>query len=351
MRRTYFNSILFALLVAVFALGGYAQAKETVTLRFATFLPPKDVIPGVLNEWAQELKTRSDGRIRVVFYHSQSLVKIPEMLDAVSSGTADMAFLNTVPFPDRLPLSQIMGMPLMLFSTSEDAAQVWWALYQKYPELQQEYTKTGMKAIFVGMPGPNQIEGRVPIKTLEDLKGLKAAVETREESKAFSLFGAAPVTQEGSEKYTSMERGVVETSTQNYNGSKIWKTYQIAGSFTENVDISYRVCPIVINLKKYNAMPEDLRKIFDELNDGKYWSARCGQANDKSNEQSKKELIAYHEKHKNPGIYVLPDAEKEKLRKLAMPINEEWIKEMEEKGLPGKAMFEDVQKMAAEHTF
>lgn len=351
MGRKYLNSILLVVLLTVFAMAGSVQAKGSVTLRFATFLPPRDVLSDVLNDWAQELKKRSDGKIRVVFYHSQSLVKIPEMLDAVMAGTADMAYLNTVPFPDRLPLTQIMGMPLMLFSKSEEATQVWWALYQKYPELQQEYASLGMKALFVGMPGPNQIEGRVPVKTLEDLKGLKAAVETREESKAFSLFGAAPVTLMASDKYTAMERGVVETSTQDYNGSIIWKTHQIAGSFTENVDISFRVNPVVINLKTYNSMPEDLRKIFDELNDGKYWSTQLGEASDKSNEKCKIELMAYHKKHNNDGIYVFPDAEKEKLRKLAMPINEAWIKEMEAKGLPGKAMFEDVQKMAADGSF
>jgi DNA-binding transcriptional ArsR family regulator len=35
------------------------------------------------------------------------------------------------------------------------------------------------------MPGPNQIEGNKQIKTSDDIKGLKAAVDTREEVEAF----------------------------------------------------------------------------------------------------------------------------------------------------------------------
>jgi TRAP-type transport system periplasmic protein len=321
---------------------------ETIELRFSTFIPPADVLAVTMENWAKDLEEQTDGRIEVTFFHSGSLASVPESLDAVSSGTADIAMLNTVPFPDRLPLSQVMGMPLMLFNSSEDAALAWWTLYNKYPEMQAEYTDKGIKVLWITMPGPNHIEGNKEIKTLDDLKGLKVGTETREEAKAFELFGASPVTVAGGEKYTSLERNVIDSSGQNFNGSRIWKTYQVATSFTENVDISFRVCPIAINLESYNNLPEDLKAIFDEATDGEAVSRISGQGNDNANAEAREIVDAYHKEHGNPGIYRLPDEEKAKLRELAMPINEEWVAEMEAKGLPGQAIFDDIQAMGAQ---
>ena len=302
-----------------------------------------------MGEWAKELEQRTDGRVKVSFFHAQSLVKMPELLDAVAAGTADMAFLNAGVSPDRLPLSQIMGLPVMLFGTSSQASQVWWALHNKYPAHQDEYIKAGVKVLWFQMPGPNQIEGKKEIKTLDDLKGLKAAVDTREELEAFQIFGAVPVISPGGDKYISLERNVVDTSTQNYNGSKTWKTYQVTSCITENVDISYRICPTIINLDTYNSMPEDIKKIFDEVSNGETWTKRAAQAYDESDAKCRSEIEEYHKAQGNPGIYRLPDDEKAKWRELTMPINDAWVSGVEAKGLPGKAMLADVQALAEQY--
>jgi TRAP-type transport system periplasmic protein len=321
---------------------------EIVELRFSTFVPPADALAIMMEEWAKNVEEETDGRIKITFYHSESLASVPETLDAVTSGTADIAMLNTVPFPDRLPLTQVMAMPLMLFNSSEDAAHVWWTLYTKYPEMQAEYTDKGIKVLWTNMPGPNDIEGNKEIKTLDDLKGLKVGTETREEAKAFELFGASPVTLVAGETYTSLERNVIDASGQNFNSSRIWKTYQIAPFFTENVDISFRVAPVVMNLDSYNNLPQDLKTIFDEVTDGEAMSRLSGQRHDEANAEARDIIEAYHKEQGNPGIYRLPDEEKAKLRELAMPINEEWVAEMESKGLPGQAIFDDIQAMGAQ---
>ena len=73
-----------------------------------------------------------------------------------------------------------------------------------------------------------------------------------------------------------------------------------------------------------------------------------GQGNDNANAEAREIVDAYHKEQGNPGIYRLPDDEKAKLRELAMPINEEWVAEMETKGLPGQAILDDIQAMGAQ---
>jgi TRAP-type transport system periplasmic protein len=364
--------ILAALLIGVMALGGCSGEKSTTTpsaavtttalstpapttagktieLRFATFIPPTDVYAVALGEWAKELEQRTNGQVKVTFYHGQSLLKVPEMLDGVASGTADMAFMFAGAYPDRLPLSQIMSLPTMIFQTSSQSCQTWWALNTKYKEHQDEYTKAGVKALWFQMPGPNQIEGNIKIEAIKDLNGVKIAVDVREELEAFKLLGAVPVIVAGGDKYVSLQTNVVTASTQNFNGSKTWKTFEVTKYVTENVDISYRNCPTVINLNTYNSFPADIKKIFDELSDGAARSKRAAEAYDQSNTRIRKEVEDYHVAAGRPAIFKLPDSEKTKWRGMIQPVIDTWVKGVEAKGLPGKAMMADLETFAQQY--
>lgn len=329
--------------------GGEPKSEGPIELRFATFIPPTDVYAVNLETWAKELEQRTNGKVKVTFFHGQSLLKVPEMLDGVAAGTADMAFMFSGAFPDRLPLSQIMGLPTMLFGTSTQASQVWWELHKKYKEHQEEYTKAGVKALWFQMPGPNQIEGNTRIETLADMNGLKIAVDVREELEAFKLLGAVPITVPGGEKYVSLQTNVVSSSTQNFNGSNTWKTYEVTKYITENVDISYRICPTIINLDTYNKMPSDIKKIFDDLSDGATMSKLMAEAYDKSNNSYRTQLNAYHQSKGNPPIYRLPDTEKAKWRDMIKPVIDTWVSGVEAKGLPGKNMLADLKTLAEKY--
>jgi TRAP-type transport system periplasmic protein len=372
--RSYIYIILTVVLIGIIALtgcGGTAQSPtttpatttattsspatttsasgNTIELRFATFIPPTDVYAVILGNWAKELEQRTNGRVKVTFYHGQALLKVPEMLDGVASGTADMAFMFAGAFPDRLPLSQVMGLPTMQFQTSSQSSQTWWALHNKYKEHQDEYTKAGVKVLWFQMPGPNQIEGNVKIETLKDLNGVKIAVDVREELEAFKLLGAVPVIVAGGDKYVSLQTNVVTASTQNFNGSNTWKTFEVTKYITENVDISYRNCPTIINLKTYNSLPEDIKKIFDEVSDGASWTKRAAQAYDESNAKFRKQVEDYHVSKGNPAIFRLPDSEKANWRQMIQPVIDTWANGVEAKGLPGKAMLADLETFAQQY--
>ena len=352
MRKTI-GIILAVLLVGTIAISGCGEpgptAEEPLELRFATFIPPTDVYAVNLENWAKELEERTDGKVKVTFFHGQSLLKVPELLDGVAAGTADMAFMFAGVYPDRLPLSQVMGLPTMIFETSSQACQTWWALYSKYEEHQDEYTEAGVKVLWFQMPGPNQIEGNTMVESLEDMDGLKIAVDVREELAAFQLLGAVPIIVAGGEKFVSLETNVVSSSTQNFNGSNTWKTYEVTRYITENVDISYRICPTIINIDTYNSMPKDIKKIFDELSDGAVMSKRLAEAYDESNAKYRQEVEDYHLAQGDPAIYRLPDDEKAKWRDMIQPVIDEWVSGVEAQGLPGADMLADLKAFAEQY--
>jgi 23S rRNA A1618 N6-methylase RlmF len=60
------------------------------------------------------------------------------------------------------------------------------------------------------------------------------------------------------------------------------------------------------------------------------------------------EMKKYDAKVGNPPFYVLPDDEKQRWLEKVLPVRDQWVNEMEKKGLPGKAMLEDLIKFAAQ---
>ena len=74
---------------------------------------------------------------------------------------------------------------------------------------------------------------------------------------------------------------------------------------------------VVMNLQKWNSLPADVKKIFDEL--GPKWTIVHGKIWDSFDEEG----LAYARKHGNEMID-LPDAEKVKWKKAVQPIIDEY---------------------------
>ena len=100
-RNFYIFAVLLVFIIAFTGCGAGLSpaAGSPIELRFATFIPPTDVYAVNLGNWAEELEQRTNGRVKVTFYHGQSLLKVPEILDGVAAGTADMAFSFSGVYP------------------------------------------------------------------------------------------------------------------------------------------------------------------------------------------------------------------------------------------------------------
>ena len=361
MKRIIFITCTVLLLSAII-LGGCAQPApepgpapgpppapaQPIELRFATFIPPFDSYAEEQGAWGKRLEEATNGRIKVAYYHAESLVKMPDLLDAVSAGTADFAMIDSNLYPERLPLSAIITLP-MLFKNAIQAAQTMWALYEKYPEFKGEYENNGVKIIWCQNPGPTHLAGNKPMTTLEELKGIKLAVVTPYEAMSATALEMVPVSMGPTEMYTSVERGVVDAVSGDFNQNFIWKIFEITKYRTDNVDITQRVAPVIMNIETYESLPADLKGIFNDVTDGMALSKSINEAHEGFDAFTSGEIKKYDEQVGNPPFYVLPADEKQKWLEKCLPVRDTFIKEMEAKGLPASAMLEDLIKLAEQY--
>ena len=314
---------------------------------FASFIPPFDVYATEAENWAKGLEEATDGRLKITCYFAESFVKMPGLPDAVSAGTAQLAQAYTGGLPGRFPLGQVFNL-VMIFDSPSQAGQTAIALINKYKEFQDEYYPT--KVVWYQCPGPsNLFTTKVPVHTMEDLKGLKIASVGAYEIKAYELLGATPLMIFVAEVYHALETGVSDGNSTDHNGQWISKNQEVTKYRTDNINMSMFTFPTLMNIEAYNNLPGDIRGIFDELTDPAEFSRRINKEWEEFANGSAAKIKEFDKKVGNPEWYVLPEAERERWKEVVWPVNEEWASQMEAKGLPGKAVLADAIAFAEQY--
>ena len=117
-------------------------------------------------------------------------------------------------------------------------------------------------------------------------------------------------------------------------------SFKIAEVLKYHVASGLYVAPLftLMNQKKYDSLPADLRKIIDD-HSGSWGAEFTGTVWDKN------EFVGIEAIKKAGGtIYTLPAEERQRWAAKLKPIEEDWVKSMEAKGLPGRQLLQDLRE-------
>ncbi len=269
----------------------------------------------------------------------------PDHYDLCTSGTADI--VNFVPefTPGVFPLTSSYALPL-IFPSSEITAGAFWQFHKKYTATSE---LKDVKLLAVSPTAPHQLlTNKVHVKTLEDLKGLKIIVTAPVQTKIVEKLGATPVFMPEGEVYTSLERGLADGRLHQWDGAVVWKGMEVTKYRTGNANLALDVMHIAMNRDSWNSLPPDIQDIITGAT-GLLWSRHLGMVFDRANNANLLVLQEYDKKVGNPDIYWLPDDERQRWVEAVTPIWDEWVQEMEGKGLPGKAALEDLKAWVVQY--
>ncbi|WP_089229751.1 TRAP transporter substrate-binding protein DctP [Tistlia consotensis] len=199
-----------ALAVAAGLPSGHAQAAER-SFRMATGWAGGPLMEIGAKAFAKNVAELSNGRLEVQVFPGGTLGPALKVSETVQQGIADMG--HTWPGYDwgADPTAVLFGGYAGSFDTEH---MLHWLYRGGGNELWAEWRKE--KFNLVAMPlfirtAEAFLHSRKPVRTLEDLKGLKlrTAGAWLEISKE---MGAAPVTTPGGEVYTALERGTIDAT-------------------------------------------------------------------------------------------------------------------------------------------
>ena len=287
---------------------------------------------------AREIEEATGGRVKITIFPAGALGKAADQYDMALHGTADITQGIQGFTEGRFPLTSVVELPF-LFPTglsAEKANRAVWELYEAVPELQAEYGDVKVLAIFVNEPG--NIYTHKPIHTIDDFKGMKIRSPMAIAASMLDALGASPITMPTGELYLSLDKGVVDGTLFNTANMNDWRLWEVVDYYTQ-ASFYNLAWFSVMNLDSWNALPKDIQKIIDEhygLNGG----VTVGRGFDK--DYVKNVEIA---KQMGVEIYYLPDEEREKWQEATKCVYDDWVADMEARGLPGRKVLDEAQRL------
>ena len=322
------------------------KAVKVIELTIANQHPGEFPMNRVINEsWGRWLERESGGRVKLTILPSETAAKAADIFDAARTGIVDIGCQMLAMSPGRFPLNEVVELPL-IFSSSRAAALTHMALYEKYPELRDEFK--GVKVLGFHFNGPAQIHTlKKPIRTLADWGGQVMVGWGPYAAEIIKALGGTPEMIGPPELYDALAKKVVDGNCVEWEGQHLWHYDDVAKYSTE---ANLYITPFVhvMNQGKYNRLPPDIQALFTGDHAALVHELH-GYNFDKDDAEYKKLIHENYLKSGAEGIYILPEAERIKWVEAIKPVRESWVKDMVAKGAPAKAILEDALRLAKEY--
>ncbi|GIX15339.1 MAG: C4-dicarboxylate ABC transporter [Paracoccaceae bacterium] len=328
-----------AALAAAAALAAGTASAETFHLKVATYVTPLHGMSKWLESWAASLREASGGRLEFEILHGAQMGPPPRYYDIARNRQADITWILHGATPGRFPLTEVSNMPF-LFCSAEQATRV-----VNHPRLREAFTDAehrGVEVLMVFAHPPGQIhmaEGAV--RRLEDFAGKAIRPASTAVGKLIAELGGRPVGLPPTEMAEGLQKRTIDGVMIDFGGSGI--AFQLGPHLASatKIDAYISTFALVMNPDSMAALPEDLRKLIrDSVKDrdteiGALWDA-IATAGRKVLEKDGVEILTME-----------PD-ELARLRAVGDRVTEGYLAELDEKGLPGREVYQLIRELIAE---
>jgi TRAP-type C4-dicarboxylate transport system substrate-binding protein len=314
-------------------------AHAQIKLSYANF-PPAPTFPCVqMERWKTEVEKRTAGKVKVDTYPGSTLLNPKNMFDGVIAGTADIGNLATSYQPGAFPVVEAVDLPLG-WPNATVASVTLWDIVDKYKP--KEFEKVKVLTMFTCPPA--NIMAMKPVRSLADIKGYELRASGTG-AKILELLGAAPVAMPQSDVPEALQKGVIKGNVSSLEVLKDFKYAEYCRFVTGNVNLFVVSFAVVMNQAKWNALPDDVKKVFDDLRkEQAIWTGQYVDNHVNSALKWSKDTF------KDFQMIDLPKEELSRWYALLKPMTDKYLRDYEAKGLPTKAILSDVMTLKEKYT-
>jgi TRAP-type C4-dicarboxylate transport system substrate-binding protein len=340
-----FMVFLFRLFFCLsFMIAGLLQsvfAEDTITIRCGWGFP-MDSPFGISHKiWADKIEKDSNGRIKMEHYWSGSLINMRDSYDELKRGVADVCEVTGNYVKEGFPIEKAMSLLFYGITANADEAHIIYTkLCDKYPEIMEEWSEVKPVAFF-SPPASDLLTTKTPVRKAEDIRGLTLKT-TGDLTRVINALGGQGAAVPLSETYMAMQKGTIDGV---LSSAEAVKTFRFAEVIKYCAILNMPLWPsphVVMNLDKYNSLPPDIKKIFDDNID--FYSKTIA-------EQLRIVCKAGFDLAKEKGIeiIVLPKEELQKIYNATEQVVMEQAKRIDKMGLPGTKIAKDAIALKKEY--
>ncbi|MBT6094458.1 MAG: TRAP transporter substrate-binding protein [Rhodospirillaceae bacterium] len=326
-------------------LPGIGNAAD-IELKLHHFLSPKAPAHSkMLAPWAKRIEKASNGRVSIEIFPSMTLGgKPPQLPRQVRDGVVDMAWIVNAYAAGSFPRTEVFELPGVHQGDSGAVNQAMQAMYKD--ELSKDFK--GMVALFQHVHGGQAIHmADTVVRSPADMAGKKMRIPSRTGSWVLEALGASPVKTSVGEIPVALSKKVVDGAMIPFEiipPLKIHQQtkYQIEGPGGKRLGTTS--FSVIINKARWDSLPADIQAIFLKES-GTAWHDEVGAIWDGAEAFGIKMAVDSGNKH-----IQLSDSEWAKFEKAVSPVVGRWIKEMNSKGIDGKALYDRAVSLVGKYS-
>jgi TRAP-type transport system periplasmic protein len=329
-------ALVQGLMAGAMLVAGPVTAQE-VTLRVHHFLPAGAPVPSnFITPWAERIEEESGGRIAVQVHAAMGLGGTPPtLIDQVRDGVVDVVWTLAGYTPGRFPKAEVFDLPFIA-AHAEPTSRAAWRFYEQH--LTDELADIHPIALHVH--GPGNFHMRAPaVETLEDLAGRTVRGPTRKITRLLETLGATPVAMPVPQVPESLSRNVIDGTVIPWEVSLSLRVPELVDTHTEFAgERSFYTTFFIfaMNRDSYEGLPDDLKEVID-ANSGYETSGWVGRVMDEGDAPARDFAV-----ERGNRIVEIEGEELERWKAAAEPVVAEWVAEMEERGIDGQELIDDL---------
>lgn len=256
--KTRLKAVTAALALLCVATASQAQTKWRLAGNFAT----EHSSSVAMNRFRDDLAKASAGKITVDVFPAMQLGGAAENVQNVRAGTLQMIWVGMAFLSRTVPELEAISLPFQ-FESREQAFRV-----VDGPVGRLLDAKLGEKGLvdlgYMELGARHVTNSRRPIKSVEDLKGLKIRMQPNETHLAtFRALGANPVAMDIKELYSALQQGVVDGQENPFSVIRASRYFEVQ-KFVSNTGHFFDFINVVANRRAFEALPPAQQKALRE---------------------------------------------------------------------------------------
>ena len=256
-----FSTVMAAFIAAVMSFVAGPVVAADIVLKAGHSQNAGEPMDRALHMMREHVEAATGGKVTIEIFPNMQLGGEVEMIKQVLTGSLDITSPSNAPLTNFVPALKIFDMPFLFRDEAHMIKVLRGPVLQDIAEI---VATSGIRLLGVYNVGVRHIMSNKPVRTMDDLKGLKIrTMQSKYHMAAFNAFGANATPISYAELYSSLQTGVVdgaEAANTNYFEKKF---YEVA-PYWGQVGWTILTAPLIMSEKKFASLPSDVQQALLE---------------------------------------------------------------------------------------
>jgi TRAP-type C4-dicarboxylate transport system substrate-binding protein len=263
------KKILFlftAVILAMFIFSGAVQSATVYNLKMNVIYPPPttdwEAKYLTTHVFAKRVAEATNGRVNIQFFFNSQLSPVAQGLAALDKGVADL-WNGSSTWGGTVPESDVIWLPYA-FRGAEHAMHV--LRETEVGKLFDDaYRKRGSRVLLYWPSGGMIFISKKPIRTLEDVRGMKLRSSYALWKGWYQRMGVSPINLAVAEQYQALMRGTVDATIFPEYTLDTYKFSEVCKYITVPAVVDPGMCYVLVSVEKWNSLPPELQQAIEKV--------------------------------------------------------------------------------------